>query len=136
MVKRKTTLAKVIKVLTVLTFLAFTYAVIRSSLYFGETNTVDFADLIQTLFLYLIAFVLAILVAVYFWSYSGFRGIKGFSILVFVVYGYSLISFPFKFGDTIAWTPAYLGFALTIFSLGLILAIWTMIYFKKMDSYS
>ena len=133
MVKRKSAIVKVIKVLAVLTFLAFIYAVIRASLYLGETNTVDLAALIQTLFLYLIAIVLAILVGVYFWPYPGFRGIKVFSVLLIVIYGYSVISFPFKFGDTLAWTPSYLGFALLIFSLGLILAIWTMIYFKKMD---
>ena len=131
--KRRSVIVKVIKVLAVLTFMAFAYALIRASLYLGETNTVDLISLIQTLFLYLIAFVLAILVAVHFWSYLGLRGIKVFSTLVFVIYGYSMISFPFKFGDSLAWTPTYLGLTLSVFSLGFILAIWTMIYFKKMD---
>ena len=131
--KRRSVIVKVIKVLAVLTFMAFAYALIRASLYLGETNTVDLVSLIQTLFLYLIAFILAILVAVHFWSYLGLRGIKVFSTLVFVIYGYSMISFPFKFGDSLAWTPTYLGLTLSVFSLGFILAIWTMIYFKKMD---
>ena len=135
MPKGKITLVKTIKVLAILTFLAFVYALVRASLFFGETTTVGLSDLLQTLFLYLIAFVLAILVAVYFWSYPGFRGIKVFSALVFVIYGYTMISFPFTFGDTIEWTPAYLGFALAVFSLGLILAIWTMIYFRKMTEH-
>ena len=51
---------------------------------------------------------------------------------IFVIYGYSMISFPFKFGDSLAWTPTYLGLTLSVL-LGFILAIWTMIYFKKMD---
>ena len=132
MVKQKTAIARIIKVLAVLTSLTFAYALVRASLYLGETNTVNLAALMQTLFLYLIAFVLAILVAVYFWSYPGLRGIKVLSTLVFVIYGYSMISFPFKFGDTIDWTPGYLSFALAVFSLGFILSIWTIIYFKKM----
>ena len=118
--------------MAVLTFLAFAYALIRASLYLGETNTVGLVNLIQTLLIYLIGFVLAILVAVYFWSYRGLRGIKVFSVLVILVYGYTMISFPFKFGDTIEWTPAYLAFALAVFSLGFILAIWTMAYFRRM----
>ena len=132
MFKRKSAISKAIRVLAVLTFLVFAYALVRASLYLGETNTVNLAALIQTLFLYLIAFVLAILVAVYFWSYPGLRGIKVLSILVFVIYGYSMISFPFKFGDTIDWTPGYLSFTLAVFSLAFILSIWTIICFKKM----
>ena len=134
--KRRSVIVKVIKVLAVLTFMAFAYALIRASLYLGETNTVDLISLIQTLFLYLIAFVLAILVAVHFWSYLGLRGIKVFSTLVFVIYGYSMISFPFKFGDSLAWTPTYLGLTLSVFSLGFILAIWTMIYLRKIRNSS
>lgn len=132
MVKGRSALVKTMKVMAVLTFVAFTYALIRASLYLGETNTVGLANLIETLLLYLIAFVLAVLAAVYFWSYPGLRGIKAFSVLVILAYGYTMISFPFRFGDTIEWTPAYLGFALAVFSLGLILAIWTMVYFKRM----
>jgi hypothetical protein len=132
MVKARSALVKPIKVVAVLTFLAFAYALIRASMYLGETNTVGLANLIETLLLYLIAFVLAVLAAVYFWSYSGLRGIKAFSVLVILVYGYTMISFPFRFGDTIEWTPAYLAFALAVFSLGLILAIWTMVHFRRM----
>jgi len=132
MFRRRSALRKTIKVMAVLTFLAFAYALIRASLYLGETNTVGLVNLIQTLLIYLIGFVLAILVAVYFWSYRGLRGIKVFSVLVILVYGYTMISFPFKFGDTIEWTPAYLAFALAVFSLGFILAIWTMAYFRRM----
>jgi len=132
MVKGRTALVKPMKVVAVLTFVAFAYAVVRASLYLGATNTVGFANLAQTMLLYLIALVLAILAAVYFWSYPGLRGIKAFSVLVIIVYGYTVISFPFKFGDIIEWTPGYLGFALAVFSLGLILAIWTMVYFRRM----
>ena len=132
MSKRRSALRKTIKVMAILTFLAFAYALIRASLYLGETSTVSLANLIQTLLIYLIGFVFAILVAVYFWSYRSLRGIKVFSVLVILAYGYMMISFPFKFGDTIEWTPAYLAFALAVFSLGLILAIWTMAYFKRM----
>ena len=133
MFKRKGAIVKAIKVLAVLAFLVFTYALILASFFLGETTTVDLAGLFQTLFSYLIAIVLAILVAVYFWSYPGFRGIKVFSTLLIVIYGYSIFSLPFNVGDTISWTPAYFSFTLFIFSLGLILAIWTIIYFKKMD---
>ena len=133
MFKRKSVVVKAIKVLTVLTFLAFAYAIILALSYLGETRTVDLAGLIQTLFSYLIAFALAILVVLFFWFRPGFRGIKVFSILVIVIYGYSIFSLPFNIGDPIAWTPAYLAFVLGVFLLGLILAIWTIIYFKKMD---
>jgi hypothetical protein len=132
MSSRKSALRKTIKVVAVLTFLAFAYALVRASLYLGETNTVGLANLTQTLLLYLIGLVLAILAAVYFWPYPGLRGIKVFSVLVILAYGYAMISFPFRFGDTIEWTPPYLAFALAVFSLGLILAIWTMIYFRRM----
>jgi len=132
MVMGRSALVKPMKVVAVLTFVAFAYALVRAVLHLGETNTVGLADLVQTMLLYLIAFVLAILAAVYFWSYPALRGIKAFSVLVILVYGYTMISFPFRFGDTIEWTPAYLGFALAVFSLGLILAIWTMVYFRRM----
>ena len=122
-----------IKVLAVLTFLACASAIILATFFLGETRMVDLGGLIQTLFTYLIAFVLAILVVLFFWFRPGFRGIKVFSILLIVVYGYSIFSLPFNFGDTIAWTPMYLAFVLCVFSLGLILAIWTMVYFKRMD---
>jgi len=133
MFKRKSAIVKAIKVLAVLTFLASAYAIIRAPFFLGETRTVDFVDLVWTLFSYLIAVALAVLVVLFFWFRSGFRGIKVFSILLIVIYGYSIFSLPFNVGDTIAWTPAYLAFVLCIFLLGLILAIWTIIYFKKMD---
>ena len=133
MVKCKSTIVKSIKVLAVLTFLVFVYALILASLHLGETTTVDLNGLFQTLFTYLIAIVLAILVLIYFWSYPGLRGIKFFSILLIVVYGYSIFSLPFNVGDTIDWNPGYFVFTLFIFSLGIILSIWTMAFFRKMN---
>jgi len=49
MVKHKSTIVKSIKVLTVLTFLVFVYALILASSYLGETTTVDLNGLFQTL---------------------------------------------------------------------------------------
>ena len=133
MLMNKGTIGKAIKVLAILTLLLFSYAIVLASLYFGETTTVDLTGLLQTLFTYLVAVVLAILVLIYFWSYPGLRGIKVFSTLLVIIYGYSIFSLPFNVGDTIDWNPGYFVFALAIFSLGLILSIWTMTYFKKMD---
>ncbi len=106
MYKRRRAIGKVIKVLAVITFLVFAYAIILATLFQGETRTVDLAGLIQTLVSYLIAVVLAILVAVYFWSYPGLRGIKVFSTSLIVIYGFSVFSLPFNVGDTITWTPS------------------------------
>ena len=136
MFKRKSVVVKAIKVLAILTFLACASAIVLAPFFLGETRTVDLAGLIQTLFSYLIAFALAILVVLFFWFRPGFRGIKVFSILVIVIYGYSIFSLPFNIGDPIAWTPAYLAFVLGVFLLGLILAIWTMLYFKRLDKIS
>ena len=133
MLRNKGTIGKAIKVLAILTLLVFSYTIVSASLNFGETTTVDLTGLLQTLFTYLIAVVLAILVLVYFWSYPGLRWLKYFSTLLVVIYGYSIFSLPFNVGDTIDWNPGYFVFALFIFSLGLILSIWTMTYFKKID---
>ena len=126
-------MVKAIKVLAILTFLAFAYAIIRYPFLLGETRTVDLAGLIKSLSFYLLAIALATLVILFFWSYPGFRGIKVFSTVLIVIYGYFIISSSPNIGDTTTWTPAYLGFGLFMFLLGLILAIWTIVYFKKMD---
>jgi hypothetical protein len=131
--KRKRQIAKAIQVLAIVAFLAFVFDIILATTYLGETKTVDLTGIIQTLFFYLIGIALAILVIVYFWSYSGLRGIKILSISLIAIYGLSILTFPFSIGDTLEWTPLYFVYVLFILLLGLILAIWTMIYFKRMD---
>jgi len=125
---------KAIRVLAILTFLACTTYIIRAILLLGETWVVDDVYIIQTLLFYLPGFILAILVLVYFLLYPGFVGIKTCSGVVIAFFGHDIITIPMSWhiGDTIAWGPVLLGWALFFFSLGLVLAIWTMVYYKKM----
>lgn len=133
--KHKKSIVRAILVLAILTFLVFTYDIVRISLVLGESFAVNLAGSIAASFSYLIVLALAILVISYLLVYPGFIGIKTFSTLVILIYGFNFVLSivdPHRIGDTITYTLGQFIFSLCILSLGLVLAIWTMVYFKKM----